>query len=551
MAALLRIAVLVLVSAQAWAECPAFDPSHERLWGFTQQAWTAACERSEDPAKALEQAKRAFIRDCEARHPALPKDKLSASCALGKPGEESLFPGGAEPFLKPAAPDSAFTGLDKLIQDGPDAARLDAAFTGAAARAAMPEEGSGAPKAFQTLRSGARTLAPAALVYRAAPPKEPPISRADLDRYVRLEVFAGQAARTLDRWTGGRLSDRLLPEEKRFAQDVLSHLQSSSEGRVILRSLIEESRKSGQPVSIRIVDYPGTQVIKYSGIEDLQGGVYGEAYTAEGVLHLNRAFMRYQDRDAAIEDAAGTAGHELNHIRLYRKVKRLLPEYADVFDNDLSDEIAARVKGALVSVELNRGRATSDTEGARGIAADAEGYFERMKLWSPGYSLSLDLAEMADPLQAYQGRLGALEEALQDAKDSLKEQPRLLRRIRHFETVHKLAGRLDELKGQVEANLKTLPSDIEQYEETLKLVRQQIAYLGSSEGRTMLEKLRKASQDPKYGKIMQEVRADLAKLKERTAARPLPKPKPDSRQIGWAEFHELVKKDLSHAKDLD
>jgi hypothetical protein len=561
MAALFRIAVLTLVCARAWAQCPAFDLSHERVWGLTEGAWTAACTEGRDPAETLERAKRAFIQDCEARHPGLDKDKVTASCALGKPGEESLFTDRSGPLLKPAAPDSALSGLDKLTGEGLDGSRLDTAFTGAADRAAMPDEASGAPKAFQTLSSSARApLAPAAFARRTLPPKDPPISKAGLDRYIRIESFgedswAGAGARKLDEWSGGRLSGLLRPEDQKFARDMVARLQESAEGRVILRGLIAESKASGQPVRIRLVDYPGTQVVKSGGIEDLQGGVYGEAYTQNGLLQINRAFMKYRDRDAALEDAAGTAGHELNHIWLYRKVRRLMPEYEDVFDYDLGDEMAARVKGALVAVQINRGRATSDTEAARSIAEDADGFFERMKLWHPGYSMSLTLDEMADPIPAFKGRLEALQGALDDAKDALKAVPRLLRRIQHFETAHKLAGRLDELKAGALADQKTLPSDIVSYETAIRLVRERLSHLGSAEGKPMLEKLKQAAADPKYGRIMQEARADLAKLKGHTSAKPLPKPKPDAGQIGWAEFHELIKKDRaenpSHAKDLD
>lgn len=527
------------------SDCPSHLPEHEALWGLSAAAWTAACDEGKDPLALLEETRAAFIRSCtESFLGSLSEEMVREACAQGKPGERSLralleaakgLPP-AEHALsgKPRVGVSA-AGLSRLGAVGPDASALDAAYSGAAQRAGLSSvEGAALPPAKAALAPAAPAKAPAEPGVASAP-RIPPAALA-----LALELPAAGPR-------GGS-------EERRFAQSLFERMQDSEEGRAILSDLVQESRLRGRRVKVSIAEVKGTEIVSEDGVESITGADSGFAHPAEWDLTLNKAFMRFKDPALALNDAAATAAHELYHVLLRSRTARAHPRLEEVFEYDLHDEIAARLKGYIVAAQLNGGRADGHSEEARTLLDDPDGTWESMKLWDAGYSVSLDRGEMADPLAAYAARLDALKDALKEAQEEGAALPARLRRIRHFAGEHGLAERLRDLLDATEKRTRTVEEEIAGYREALRDVKQRRDFLRSRAGRSALARTKRAASDPEYGRLAADCAADLEKLRAQVAAKPLPRPVKASDQLGLDELSVLAEKDRlenpSHAPEL-
>ncbi|MFA6031096.1 MAG: hypothetical protein WC969_14670 [Elusimicrobiota bacterium] len=525
--------------------CPAHLPEHETLWGLTAAAWTAACDEGKDPLALLEKTRTDFIAACtEAFLGALPEEPVRERCAQGRPGEsalrallkdgKSLSPGENTPPGKARAGVSA-AGLSRLGAVGADASALDAAYSGAAQHATLPFAAEAAlppAQAAMTPSSAHKALKTPGV---ATPPRLPPAALA-----LALELPAAGLA-------GGS-------PERRFAQSIFERMQDSEEGRAILSDLVQESLLRGRKVKVAIDDAKGTEIVSNDGVEDIEGAASGVSQPDDWTLNLNKAFLRFKDPELALNDATATAAHELYHILLRSRTRRVYPGYREVFSYDLHDEIAARLKGYIVSAQLNGGRPDGHSEEVRSLLDDPDGTWESMKLWDSGYSVSLDRSEMADPLAAYAARLEDLKNALKEAREERAALPALLRRIRHFAKTHGLAERLRDLLDGTEKRTRTVVEDIAGYREAMSDVKQRRDFLRSRAGRAELTRTKRAAADPAYGRVAADCARDLEKLRAQVVAKPLPKPTKSSGQIDLAELSALAEKDRlenpSHVPDL-
>ncbi|MCX5795354.1 MAG: hypothetical protein NTY77_07675 [Elusimicrobia bacterium] len=515
---------LPVVSGSA-ADCPPLPPQAAQTWGLQPESWAKACADGLDPADFLSRVQAEFVGACTDEFQGLDERLVAQECGRGIPGRDHLrafrtaktSPPAGGPEQKARYQSTGAEGLQKLHASGLGAGTLEGLYTGAAARPAL-EAGPGPTQQLAQL--------PAA--------KPAPAPKVALGGFVAADP-------------------KLSKDEQAFVQALVDRMQDCSEGRAILSGLVTEGQAGKLAFKVTIKDYPGTQIVRKGDIEDIQGGVYGEADTEDHTLYINRALTKFSSRQSAIDNTVGTAAHEMTHLWRSARVQRTLPQYAKVFDADLGDEYDARLKGQLVAAQTHRGKANVDTEDARDMLADADDYRERMKLWNPGYAVSLDVSEMAAPAAAYQSRLKALRTYLQDLKVGQKRQPLILKRIKHFCEAHTeqdYCGGLKELKALTEAKIKTYPHDIKEANEAIKQVQGKLAQLKTAEGRKLAKLLKRAVADPQYQTLRQEEQADLERLRGEEAKSPLPKSQETPDQIDAEGLDALVKGDIQHAQQL-
>ena len=476
-------------------------------------------------AAYLRRVKNDFVRDCIDKFKGISEYLVAQECGRGIPGRDRLRAlaagktsrSGGEPGREAGLKSADAAGLEKLKAAGWDAGRLERLYTGAVS----------GPGSVIGLPSQTRAV---------AAPKPLTAPRVELNSIVKID-------------------SRLSKDEQAFAQALLDRMQDCAEGRAILSGLVREGQAGNISFHITFQDYPGTQIVRKGDLEDIQGGCYGASDSWTHALYINRAMTKFRTRELAVDSTVGTAAHEMTHLWRAARVQRTMPQYVLVRHFDLGDEFAARLKGDIVAAQTHRGAATNDTEEARDILADPDDYRERMKLADQVYASSLDLGEMADPVAAYQPRLQALQNYLQDLKTGQQEEPVVLKRIAHFCKAHGLCEPLRELKALTETGIKTYPYDIDAVKKAIQQVQNRIAYSKSDEGKKFAVLLKRAAADPKYRSLEQENREDLARLRREVALRPLPVPKKTPGQIGREGFDALVDKDRKvnpgHAKELD
>lgn len=489
---------------------------------FVASGWATD---DQDPPESPSPAPAEFISACTEEFQGLPEELVAQECSRGIPGRDRLLalraapnPGSAGgPDHKARYQSSGAEGLRKLHASGLESAALEGLYTGAAA----------APVLQAGPQPGLRAAPPAGL-------KPAPAPKVDLGSFLAVDPA-------------------LSKDERDFARALVDRMQDCSEGRAILRGLVAEGKAGKVSFKVTIKDYPGTRIVREGDIEDIKGGVYGEAGTDEHTLYINRALTKFSGRQSAIDNTVGTAAHEMTHLWRAARVQRTMPQYAQVFDADLGDEYDARLKGQLVAAQTHRGKATVDTEDALDMLSDPDDYRERMKLWNPGYAVSLDLPEMAAPAAAYRGRLKALGAYLQDLKARQKAQPLIRKRIKHFCAAHSdqgYCGRLTELKALTEAKIRAYPRDIKEAKEAIRQVQAKLAELKTPAGRKLAGLLKKALADPQYQTLRQEEQEDLARLRAEEAKAALPKSQPTKDQIDADGLEALVQGDSPHAAQL-
>lgn len=268
------------------------------------------------------------------------------------------------------------------------------------------------------------------------------------------------------------------PREREFALKMTEKLLESPEGRRILGETIDEYKRRGQKILIHSQSWPRTRLASYDGVEQILGASSGESLFPLGEYHFNRAYLEMKNRDLALESAASVMGHELRHLWLHANIRRVMPEYAGVFQLDLANEQSARLKGYLVAWEINRGRPSQYILESQELLGNPPAYWELIKVLDPGYVLKLDSHEMFNPLFAYRSRLQALKRVLSRTKDG---------------------------------------SAIKGLKESIAAVRRQTNTLRVPKGRELIARMKQAALDPRYRAIWEGLKKDLAKLRNLAA----------------------------------
>ncbi len=371
----------------------------------------------------------------------------------------------------------------------------------------------------------------------SAPPAEAldaPIPAEELGRYIHLRGAVGFDP------------DRELTRKKRaFLHDVLERVQRSAEGRRLLRELIEEYRLAGGLVSIGMSQGAGSRLRIQDGVPKIVGSWTAISDADRYSVELNDIFLRFPDRQAALDTATESLSHELRHLSLDAWVRRNAPRFYEiVFRRDLANEQSARLRGYLVQMELAPDRANQYTESIRSLASSPARYWEELKLIDPKYALKLDGEEMKDPVNAYRRRREALKAEQEDLRHSLAVRvPRILAQIGHFESVHGLGRPLAGLRASTEVRLKVLPEYIQEIDDTLRALDSRLAELSSPRGAADIELMREAASDSKYATILESLRADEEKLRRLVREKGLPIVEGEPGQLRSREFFKLLKRD--------
>jgi hypothetical protein len=425
----------------------------------------------------------------------------------------------------------------------------------------------GAPPAVLGVRFSERTPTPPAAVpekgFRpaAVPDSDKPLTADELDALVQM--FPRQRA---DEASGFAAAAAMVKnavldhQDREFTKKMLAKLQESETGRRVLRELNYEARLRGVKITIQPKEYEGTSIVKQNGMESLWG-IRGTAHYNGWQYNYNEGFMRMEDKKKALEVAASNMGHELNHLVWKLKSDRLLPEYKAVLQRDLGNEKAARLIGYLVSTEINDGRPSDYTQETKGLAADPDRYWESMKLWHPGYALSLDHVERKDPIAAYTKRLTALvrkKERYVQQRDLW--QPAREKEVAHFEgPEHNLKEKLSEIRSYLNGSKKRYPVNIKQMDDAIRYVKNMKEYLeqGKSDPKRnpkaaeLLSATVRSATDPAYLKFEAQMHKDQKDLVATVKKQGLPSVKPggDAGKITWQQFYAMVEKDRNENPD--
>ncbi|OGR59626.1 MAG: hypothetical protein A2X36_05420 [Elusimicrobia bacterium GWA2_69_24] len=569
------------VSAPVPGCAEAYQPSLADSWDLSRESWDAECGKGHLPEEILSRAKTAFMAACQERFAkaakvSIPDDRtVRERCAEGRPGERRLMEDFGAPLQGPlpqntgkvmsGKPTQGVVELNGVFEGGvPSEGLVHRMFTGAVQRSQLqvgePYPGTPVASAQDTALLGVdaslRTpgLRINSNIPMAAASDSAPLDPTEIARYIRIEpgkkpVVGWEAIRNSLGLIGvGGLLPSITQEEL-LARNVLKKLQESEEGRRVLRAVIEEARRAGKTVTVKAEDYDGTSVLVSRGVESLHG-TRGEAHTQSFAYSFNRGFTDFKDSETALQTMAGNMGHEFWHMVWDHRNERNLPKYAKALDYDLSNEKSARMKGYLIALELNSGKANDYTDETRGVLTGGDQYFERMKTWHPYYSLQLNRADMADPLAAYQRTLKALKASLASEQKTLAEWvPRRRIELSHMEGTHGLTPKLTELHEEVESKAGKLPHDIEQSNQSIRRVTERIALLQSPKGGALLQSFQAAAKDPEYGKLEAAFQRDKDKLAALAKKKSLPTAVPTPGQLDWKEFDELVAKDKKENPD--
>lgn len=321
--------------------------------------------------------------------------------------------------------------------------------------------------------------------------------------------------------------------EERFVREMLGGVQHSAQAREVMRDLIAENKASGDTVTISPIGYSGSEIVDKDGIQQIEGAPRGQADPREGIYYFNADIMELAAADQVL---GGNMIHEFHHILLHKKVKRLIPEHETAFYFALADEKRARLKGFITAWQLNDGNPNLYTQESRELIADAPGYWSRMKLWNPVYAAGLDLAEMQDPVAAYDQRILDLQEMEKELRAAVKVLPDRIARVRHLGEKHVPAESLRDLRALLGKTQKLLPLEIQSAQDSIDAVKERLKLLdpNDKEGQELLKALRAAAQSEKYRKIVEELEPDIDTL-ARLSTRPLADRRPKG-QLNWREF---------------
>ncbi|MFH2202214.1 MAG: hypothetical protein ABIJ96_03785 [Elusimicrobiota bacterium] len=558
----------------------AYQENHLAAWGLTRGRWDGFCAQGHTPKVIVDQTRAAFADECGKRYLKYVEQKkiaakaIEADCGAGRPGEARLReklgleqvkygePGEqregkskTDPGEKKhAVAGKELSAVPKFSRETPlTKALLDKTFTGAAKRGEL----GGAPPTAVSGRPGGKLPEPAlapdiagkpGLRTKDVPKSEiiPRVSDAAIAKYIYID--AGDKGepewkRKLRYALGDSklLGPALETEQQKFVKQVIGKLQESEEGRRILNDVVQEAKLAGRQVTIRAEDFAGSVRMVDDGVETVRG-LRGTANSANWTYTFNKKFMDYENREQALETMAVLTGHELQHIRWNSGKKRDLPEYADILHYDLGNEKEARLKGALIAVELNKGTPNAELYSAANISRNPDGYWADMKMVNGNYARSLEPQEMADPIGTYERRLKRLEDHQKETEEMARlEIPARLAEIAHLEQDHGLKSELGMVRGYYESSKEFMPGRVEKTQKTIDYIRQQLDYMKRNP--QLVAKLKRAAADENYALIAEENARDEEKLAGLLATKTLP-PKTLPQGV-WsrAQFYEFVESD--------
>jgi hypothetical protein len=136
-------------------------------------------------------------------------------------------------------------------------------------------------------------------------------------------------------------------------------------------------------------------------------------------------------------------------------------------------------------------------------------YYREIATTSESYAEGLTRAEMADPVQAYQERLGFVAEdkkRYEEKRTRLRHDKRI---IEHFlkDPKHRMdpAG-FRELSKETDEDLDhTIPTWLKEWDSIERKLKERVAYYSTAAGRRKMERLRALSQDPLFTEVEQEI----------------------------------------------
>jgi len=351
-------------------------------------------------------------------------------------------------------------------------------------------------------------------------------------------------------------------QDRAFTEAMLTKLQESEVGRRVLRELSFEAGRKGLRITIQPKEYEGTSIVKSSykapngdtaTMESLWG-IRGMATYGSWQYNYNEGFMRMEDREKALEIASSNMGHELNHLVWKLKSDRLIPEYREVLQRDLGNEQSARLVGYLVSTQINDGRPSDYTEETKGLVANPQAYWDGMKMWHPGYAMSLDAAERKDPIAAYTKRLADLtrkREKIIQQRDLW--QPAQEKALAHFEgPEHNMKEALSDIRSYLDGSKGRYAVNLKQADDSIRYVGDLKEYFEAGKddpkknpkAAGLLNATIRSATDPDYLKFEAQMRQDQKDLVDLVKKQGLPELETEGTgKISWGQFYALVEKD--------
>ena len=188
--------------------------------------------------------------------------------------------------------------------------------------------------------------------------------------------------------------------EKQALEEALTLLLQTPTGREYAQKLVDEGVKA----RIYFGDIEGSRLVEERGRKTFTGTM-GLAYYEDDPIKikLNRHYLQ---TDPGRKELAATLAHELfGHAHRFTQAKRkdLMEAYGAYTD----DETNARMIEWVVTAELG---AKLESGFTWDYLKSPKDYYREIATTSESYAEGLTRAEMADPVQAYQERLGFVAE---------------------------------------------------------------------------------------------------------------------------------------------
>lgn len=391
---------------------------------------------------------------------------------------------------------------------------------------------------------------------KAAPaPKQPPQTRALGWAEIEGVVDVGEKPKG---WLD-RIQYELAPyiarldkpewREQRTTRKALELMQTTPEGREVLRQLVDElgpkSANKGAKVQVRSEDFGERSSISMrDGVEGILGARGRARYTMDlktAEYHYSSKYLEFKDQDMATSMLAGNMAHEFRHIVNVAQLMRLSPDEAIPYQLAFVNEQRARQTGYLVAARLNKGKSNDYLNEANALNQDPDAFWDDIKR-SPSYIRTLDPAEMKAPLAAYKSRLEALREDNQETRENISRN--LPRALDAIAVLSKKEGRgkdVAELQVQAAAMLRSYPEFLKSGEEQERLIGMLVAQLETPKGQEWAAMLAKAGDSTAFQRYSADYERDRRTLAQVLKAAPAPKRERPAGSLTWEQFWAAVK----------
>ncbi|MFA6028593.1 MAG: hypothetical protein WC969_01935 [Elusimicrobiota bacterium] len=343
--------------------------------------------------------------------------------------------------------------------------------------------------------------------------------------------------------------DRPEWKEQRTTRKALELMQTTPEGREVLRQLVDElgprGTRKGVKIEVRAEDFGERSSISMrDGVEGILGARGRARYTLaldKADYHYSSKYLEFKDQDMAVTMLAGNMAHEFRHLVNVAQLKRLSPEEAIPYQLAFVNEQRARQTGYLVAARLNKGKSNDYLNEANALNQDPDAFWDDIKR-SPSYIRTLDPAEMKEPLAAYKSRLEALREDNQETRENISRS--LPRALDALSILAKKEGRgkdVAELQMQAAAMLRSYPEFLKGGEEQEQLIGMLVAQLETPKGKEWATMLAKAGDSAAFQGYSADYERDRQTLAKVLKATPAPKRERPAGSLTWEQFWAAVK----------